>query len=307
MRGIRLVGIAGWLFAATCAWAQTGTKPIAVVNGEAIPRSEFDAVQSLRPRAVTPQTASQTKADSEQIVNSLVEEVLLRQFLAKHTPPAKADEIEKQFAELGSALKAQKKTIADYCKETMQTEKQIRANIESMMRWSAYLMEHRTDDDLKAYYEANKDFFDKVTVKCSHIVFRIGIEAPPAERAEALKRMQDLRQQIVAGKIAFAEAAQKFSQCPSASKGGSLGYIYRKWMVEEPFAKAAFALKVNEISDVVVTDYGVHLIQVHDRKPPEPSDFAKIKDDVRDCCGEEMRQKLLIDLRKNAKIEMNLP
>jgi hypothetical protein len=49
------------------------------------------------------------------------------------------------------------------------------------------------------------------------------------------------------------------------------------------------------------------LILCTDRKPPELSEYAKVKDDVRECCGEEMRLKLLSDLRKSAKIEINLP
>ena len=286
--------------------AAQSAKPIAVVNGEAIPRAEFDAIRKLRPAAVTPPTAAQIKAENEQIVAFLVDETLFRQFLAKETTAAKSDEVKAQFTALTDSLKAQNKTITDYCKQTQQTETQIRSNIESIIRWTAYVSKKVTDAQLLAYYNENKDFFDKVTVKCNHIVVRLAPDATAADRAEATAKLKELRQQIVSGKITFADAAQKFSQCPSAQRGGNIGYVYRKWMVEEPFAKAAFAMKVNDISDVVTTDAGVHLIQVTDRKPPEPSDFAKIKDDVRDCCGEEMRQNLIGDLRKSAKIEVNL-
>jgi len=287
--------------------AQFGGKPVAVVNGEAIPRSELDAVMKLRPKAVTPLTAAQERTIADQIVNIMVEDALLRQFLARSVPAANAADVDKQYAALIEGLKAQKRTIADYCQETMQTEKQVRGNLETMLRWNAYMAQHVNDGELNKYYAENKDFFDRVTVKCKHIVFRMPLEAPSAERAEATKKLRELREQIVAGKLTFAEAAQKYSHCPSAPKGGELGYIYRKWMVEEPFAKAAFALKVNEMSDIVTTDFGLHLILVTDRKPPEPSEFSKVKEDVRECCAEEMRQKLLIDLRKSAKIEINLP
>ena len=160
---------------------------------------------------------------------------------------------------------------------------------------------------MQKFYAENREFFDKVTVRCSHIVYRVGQEASPPERAHAAQKMAELRAQIVAGKLTFAEAANKFSHCPSATKGGDLGYITRKWMVEEPFAKAAFALKPNEISGVVTTDFGVHIIVAIDRKPGEPSDFARVKEDVRDSAGEELRQKVLTDLKKASKIEVNLP
>ncbi|MFL5331017.1 MAG: peptidylprolyl isomerase [Gemmataceae bacterium] len=305
----RIWSISALVAVATASWlqAQTPLKFVAVVNGETIPQSELEAVLKVRPAAVTPTTAAHRKAEAEQIVQGLVDELLMRQFLTKHTPAPKAEEIEQQWSALMDALKAQKKSLAEYCKETQQTEKQIRGNIEVILRWNTYVADKRTEGDMKGYYKDNKDYFDRVTIKCSHIVLRVPANAPPTERAEAVKKLQELRLQIESGQLKFEDAAQKYSQCPSAPKGGNLGYIYRKWMVEEPFAKAAFALKVNEISDVVTTDFGVHLILCTDRKPPEPSEYAKVKDDVRECCGEEMRLKLLSDLRKSAKIEINLP
>jgi peptidyl-prolyl cis-trans isomerase C len=176
-----------------------------------------------------------------------------------------------------------------------------------MMQWNAYAAKKVTDADLKKYYAENKEFFDKVTVRASHIVLRVAADAPPAERQEAKQKLAALRQEIAAKKVTFADAAQKHSQCPSAPKGGDLGYFARKWMVEEPFAKATFALKVGDLSDVVATDYGFHLILVTDRKPGVASDFEQVKEDVRDCLLEEMRQDVLANLRRTAKVEVRLP
>lgn len=283
------------------------SKPVAVVNGEPITRAELDGVLKLRPSAVTPLTTAQNRQIAEQVLTALVEETLLRQFLAKSTPPVAPAEIDRQFESLQASLKSQNRTLADYCRETQQTEKQVRAGIESMQRWQSYLSKHLPEEELKKFYAENKEFFDRVTVRCSHIVYRVTGGASPAERANAAAKMRELRGQIVGGKLTFAEAAQKFSHCPSATKGGDLGYIARKWMVEEPFAKAAFALKPGEVSDVVVTDLGVHLILAVDRKPGDASDFAKIRDDVRECAAEELRQTVISELRKTAKIEVNLP
>src|SRR5262249_52909758 len=161
--------------------------------------------------------------------------------------------------------------------------------------------------ELKKYFADNKDFFDKVTVRASHIVLRVAPDAPAEERQEARQKLAAMRQEIAANKVSFADAAAKHSHCPSAPKGGDLGYFTRKWMVEEPFAKAAFALKVGEVSDVVTTDYGYHLILVTDRKPGVAADFEQAKEDVRDCLLEEIRQGVLLDLRRTAKVEVKLP
>ena len=66
-----------------------------------------------------------------------------------------------------------------------------------------------------------------------------------------------LQQQIVAGKVNFADAAREHSQCPSAAKGGDIGLVTRKWMVDEAVAKVAFAMKKDEVSDVVESEFGV--------------------------------------------------
>jgi parvulin-like peptidyl-prolyl isomerase len=298
------------LVMATClssiAAAQFGPKPVAVVNGEAIPRSELEAVLKMRPQPVTPLTANQQRQIQEQIVAALIDEALVRQFLSKSTPAPEAKTLDKELADLVEGLKGQNKSLADFCKETQQTEKQVRQGLELSLRWNKYMSVKLTDAELRKYYTENKDYFERATVRCSHIVYRVGPDASQAEKVNAEKKLRELREQIVGGKITFTEAAQKYSHCPSATKGGDLGNIMRKWMVEEPFAKAAFALPVNQVSDIVTTDFGVHLIFVTDRKAGTPTEYEKIKDEVRDSCSEELRQKLIMDLRKAAKVEVNL-
>src|SRR5438270_139087 len=133
------------------------------------------------------------------------------------------------------------------------------------------------------------------------------LAAPAAEREAAAKRLAALRADIVAKKITFADAATKHSQCPSASRGGDLDFIARKWMVEEPFAKAAFALKIGEVSEIVTTDFGLHLILVTERKPGTPAAFEAVADEVRECAREQLRQTTLRELRRAAKVDVRLP
>src|SRR5262249_56914362 len=106
----------------------------------------------------------------------------------------------------------------------------------------------------------------------------------------------ELRAQILGDKTDFAAAAKAYSQCPSASDGGDVGTFPRKFVVDENFARAAFALKPGEVSGVVQTDFGLHLIKVTERKPAQPSDFNKIKDDVREIYLDDLRLKLLARL-----------
>jgi parvulin-like peptidyl-prolyl isomerase len=301
--GIVLVAI-GW----PEAHAQFGgNAPVAIVNGEPIPRSAFDELLKQRPPVVTPLTAAQQRQIKEEVVAVLVDEALVRQFLKKNAPPVDPAEITKQMSDLAKGLATQGKTLAEYLKETKQTEAQLKASLLAMAQWTCFAAQKVTEAELEKYYAENKDFFDRTTVRASHIVLRVLPDATPAEREEAKKKLAGIRQEIAAGKLPFAEAAVKYSQCPSAPKGGDLGFFARKWMVEEPFAKAAFGLKVGELSEVVTTDYGFHLIQVTERKPGQATTFETVVDEVRDCYVEDMKLNILAELRRTAKVEIKLP
>ncbi len=131
---------------------------------------------------------------------------------------------------------------------------------------------------------------------------------PRAEVEKLSAQLAALRADIVAGKITFEDAVKKYSQCPvTAPNGGDRGFITRKLMVEEEFARAAFALPANQVSEVVQSGLGLHLIKVTDRKAGEPSDFNKVKDDVRFLYGAELYESVLMQLRQAARLEVYLP
>jgi parvulin-like peptidyl-prolyl isomerase len=283
------------------------SKPAAVVNGRAISMAELEnALKQGGPSAVAVPD-EQRRAAQRQTLVVLIDDMLMQQFLAQNTPTVPDVELDKKLAEMDAGLRKENKSLAEFYHNTGLTETQVRSNIGFTLRWHAYARAHVTDAMVEKYYQDYKDFFDGVTVKASHIVLRVPPTAPAAEQQAARAKLTELREQITSGKLDFAEAAKKNSQCPSAPGGGDIGYFPRKWVVDEAFAKAAFAMKVGDVSDVVPSEYGLHLIKVTDRKPGQGSDFTKIKEDVREFCTEDVRQSLLAGMRKEAKIEVNLP
>jgi peptidyl-prolyl cis-trans isomerase C len=286
-------------------------KVAATVNGEAITMADVETVLKRDPTP-TELTAIQRRQRELEALGMLIDDLLLQQFLQKNAARVDPAEVDKQVAELNENLKKNMTTLADFLREKNVTESQLRNDMANMILWTHYVKAHVTDADVKHYYDENKDFFDRVTVRASHIVIRVPATGDPAkvaaDREAARAKLLALRQEIVAGKIDFAEAAKKNSQCSTAPGGGDLGFFARKFMVEENLAKAAFALKVGEVSDVVQTDYGMHLIKATDRKSGPPSDFEKIKDDVREYYLAELRQNLIAQQRKQceAQIQINL-
>jgi peptidyl-prolyl cis-trans isomerase C len=287
--------------------ASSAKTTAAVVNGETITLDEVEAVLKQRPLSPTPLTAQQQRQLRLEAVSALIDDLLLRQFMRDKGPKIDQVELDKQMAALAAGLKAQNRTMADFCRDSQQTEAQVKAGVLSLLQMDAYVKQHCTDAELQKYYEANKDYFDQIKVRASHIVLRLPATASPGEREQAKQKLLAIKADVLAGKTDFASAAKANSHCPSAPSGGDIGLFTRKWMVEESFAKAAFALKVGDVSDVVETEFGLHLIKVTERVPGKPSTFAGVIDEVRDCHREEFRQSLLAQLRKAAQVQVTLP
>ncbi len=133
-----------------------------------------------------------------------------------------------------------------------------------------------TDAQLRAAYASSMDSFrTPERVKVRHILLMTQGKSD-AEKKAALAKAQDLLKQIKAG-ADFAELAKKNSQDPgSAPNGGDLGFIVRGQTVA-PFEKFAFSAKPNEISDLVTTEYGYHIIQVMEKEPARVKPFDEVK------------------------------
>lgn len=303
-----LTGLVVLAWAANSVPAQApagGAKPAATVNGEAIAMGEVKAILEQRPSPV-PLTEAQQLEMRKAAINMLIDDAVMRQFLRQHAPPPNPAEVGKELAELDEVLKKQGKTMVQFLKDSGQNEQQLRQDIAARVQWKSFLTLRLPDPQLKKYYDHNKVFFDKVMVQASHIFIRLDDKASAVERQSAKIKLEALRQEIVAGKLDFAEAARQHSDCPSKDKGGDVGPFPYKFVVMEPFARAAFALKEGQLSDVVITEAGMHLIKVTKRTEGEPSSFETIKEIIREVYAQdlELYQNLLHEQRQAAKIEV---
>ena len=136
-----------------------------------------------------------------------------------------------------------------------------------------------SDAQLRAAYAGSMDSFrTPERVKVRHILLMTQGKSD-AEKKAALAKAQDLLKQIKAG-ADFGELAKKYSQDPgSAQNGGDLGFIVRGQTVP-PFEKFVFSAKPKEISDLVTTEYGYHIIQVSEKEPARVKPFEEVKDSI---------------------------
>ena len=135
-----------------------------------------------------------------------------------------------------------------------------------------------SDAVLKEYYQQNLErFAGKEERKARHILIAAPKDAPETTRKEARTKAEQVLADVRKAPNSFAELAAKHSQDPgSAASGGDLGFFSRGAMVK-PFEDAVFALKKGEISDVVESDFGFHIIQLTDIKAPQQRSFEEMR------------------------------
>jgi peptidyl-prolyl cis-trans isomerase D len=143
-----------------------------------------------------------------------------------------------------------------------------------------------TDQEMEEFYQLHQDDYrEPKKVHARHILFRISEKAKTAEIQEILDRANKVLDLARKGDD-FAELARKYSEDSTAAKGGDLGYFKSDDMVK-PFADSAFSLKKGEISDLVRTRFGIHIIQVEDIKEESVQPLAQVKGDVLKSLQEE--------------------
>lgn len=135
------------------------------------------------------------------------------------------------------------------------------------------------DREIEDYYEYNMNaFLEPKQVKARHILFKLDQEATEAEEKAVTKKAMTVLEEARQGKD-FAALAEKFSEGPTGPKGGDLGYFSEGQMVK-PFEDIAFKMKKGEISDLVRTRFGYHIIKVEDIKEARTRPLDEVRDQI---------------------------
>lgn len=137
------------------------------------------------------------------------------------------------------------------------------------------------EQDVKSYYDQNVERLSgKEERRASHILITAPKDAPAAEREKAKARAQELLADVRKNPDQFADIAKKHSQDPgSAASGGDLDFFARGAMVK-PFEDAAFAMSKGEISDLIESDFGYHIIRLTDVKSPKQRSFEDLRPSI---------------------------
>lgn len=288
---------------------------VATVNESVIKREDFDRaltqVEQSFARMGKQLSDSQILEIKKNVLEELINRELLLQESQKSGVKVEAAEVKAQLEQ----MKSQYATEAEF-KRALNMMDFSGANIELQLKERMEMRRFVNDriakkitipeKDIKASYDSHPHIFKRPeSVHAAHILIEVDPAADESQKTEARKEIAMIKKKLKTGED-FAALAKAYSQGPSSVKGGDLGYFSRGQMVK-PFEAAAFALKPDEISGIVETRFGYHIIKVFDKKPPVTIPYeearVRISQYLKNAKVQKQLNQYVDELKKNAAIK----
>ncbi|MDP2921113.1 MAG: peptidylprolyl isomerase [Candidatus Omnitrophota bacterium] len=289
----------------------------AKVNGAGIKAVTLDAAVNnfIENQKMFGVTVKEEEKDAlkKDILNELVSAELLYQASQKAGLGDLSKEVDTQLENIKKGFGSEEE-FQKVLKERGIDSKSLKEDIKKGVYINAYLeknvfskMSPVTEDQKKQEYETNKDKLNVPDeVKASHILIKAGEKATPEEKQKAKEKIDALRARLMSGED-FVKLAKENSEDGSAANGGDLGF-FRKGEMVKPFEDTAFGLEKDQISPVVETQFGYHIIKVIDKKTAHTLTYEEVSKDVENFLMNKNKRdqvnKTVEGFKKGAKIEI---
>ncbi len=270
-------------------WAQAPADSGAViltVNGAPVSAGEVRlAMQNV---AAQLQRAGQ-QADDQQLFQAATEQVvsvrLLAQEARRRDIAIAASEVDAIMAQIDQQSGGREAVAASLASsgvtyDTLRTAVEESQLAERLVNAAVRPGVQVSDDEVQAFYANNPQMFQMPEqVRARHILFKIDEDAGDEESGQAKARAEQARQRALAGED-FDGLARELSEGPSADQGGDLGFFSAGQMVQ-PFSDVAFSLEPGEVSEVVQTSFGWHVIKVEERRAAGMRQLEEVREPLR--------------------------
>ncbi|MBN2407256.1 MAG: peptidylprolyl isomerase [Elusimicrobia bacterium] len=291
---------------------------VARVNDEVILLSEFnlrsDQITSEYEKILTgPDKDKKLKELRTDILEQMIDEKLLLQKAEKDGIHVTNAEIDQGIDEIRGRFASEVEFQNEISKQGL-TGEGFRENVEKQLKVIKLInqnvkakIEPPTEDEVRKYYDENEaEMMSPEQIRAKHILVRTSEET---SQEEAKKKIDKIYEEVKKDPEKFSSFAEKYSEGPSASLGGDLGYFARGDMVKE-FEDVAFGMEVGELSKPVKTRFGYHIIKLVGKKSSEKRTYAEVKDRLRNLLYQMQMEKayeeFLRNLRDEAKISKTL-
>lgn len=277
---------------------------IATVNGKKI--TEEDLANRLE--AFRNADAETLNTIKQEILDQLITDILLEEFIDKQGLVVTPEEIEREVNQVRNNITGNQKdavqTLENVLASIGSNIGEFKRGIKHSLALEKYFNNKLDDKTLEKYFDGNRSLFNGESVKVSHILIDTRNMKIQEEISSALEQIKSIKREIDRG-AAFDEMAKKYSNCPSSQNGGDLGFIQRKGNLAKSFLDTAFSLRTGQVSEPVQTEFGYHLIKVTEKKEGANIKFGDVKENVRLAVLDEETVKLLSQLHKAAQIVIN--
>jgi peptidyl-prolyl cis-trans isomerase C len=288
---------------------------VAVVNGSVITRADFDREMSrVRQRLFSmgkPPSDSQLAKIKKEVLESLIGRELLYQESEKKGVIVDEAAVNEELSKLKERFPSEAEFRSILSRANL-SETAFKSELKHGMAIQQFIDKQFvqkitvSDEESKTYYDSHPDLFKQPErIRARHILIKVDPGADESQKAEARKKIKEIQEKVQKGED-FAALAKESSEGPSSAKGGDLGYFRRGQMVKS-FEEAAFRLQPGEVSEIVETGYGYHLIMVIDKKPETTIAYKDVKDRLEQHLKREKVRKevsLYVEkLEEKAKVE----
>ncbi len=292
---------------------------VAIVNGEPISRTDFERQVAIAHQRYLSQgkkiDESQMGEFRKSILENLIDGELLYQESKKRGYIVDEEEVSNQFEGVKKQFSDDKEFQAalnrmNYTPDSLKEDIRRNIAVHNFVEKEIYSSITIPENESREYYDKHPEAFSQPEqIRARHILILVPEGADEKADEKALNKIKDVQKKLQNG-ADFEELAKEYSEGPSAEQGGDLGFFQRGQMAK-PFEVAAFALQPGEVSPIVKTRYGYHLIQVTDRRPQVTAPYKYMKNKIEEYLKQVKTQEeldaLLKKIHAESKIERLLP
>ena len=286
---------------------------VARVNGEDVTKADFDRmISTLEARAGQPIPPDRRDEILRNALDQLVVYTLLSQESKARNIQVPDAEIDAKMQQLRAQFPTQEAFDEALKKrgmtaDSLRKDARVDLSVTKLMDAEVATVPGPSDADARDFYAKNPERFKEPETACaSHILIRVDEKADAAAKAKARAEIDAVLKQVKAGGD-FAKLAREHSQDGSAAQGGDLNCFPKGQMVPA-FNDAAFALQPGQVSSVVTTQFGYHIIKLNDHKPERTVPFEEAQAQIKDFLGNEKKKEhadaFIAGLKKKSKIEV---
>ena len=288
---------------------------VAIVNGTAITQNAFDRelkdIQKRLMKMGKPVDNDQLQQIKKEVLEAMIDRELLYQESLSSGIKVEDNVINEQLISLKNRFPSEEE-FNNAMKDMNLSKEELTTQMRHDLAIQKFIQEKFNDsitvpeEESKGFYDKNPDAFKEIgELRASQILIKVDPKGDKAQTAAARKKIEEIQEKIKKG-ADFAVVAKEFSQGPNRADGGDLGF-FGPGEMPKPFENAAFALAPGEVSDIVRTRLGYHLIKCVDKKPGATIAYKDVKEDLKRYLEQKKLQEQLMtytdELKKKGKVE----